>query len=118
MHMNDLSIIKGYHAHVYFDRETVQQAEHLCQAAGRSFGVGIGRMHEKPVGPHPKWSCQLSATPAQFSNLLPWLALNREGLVIFAHPDTGQHLADHRDRAIWLGVGLELDLSIFEGEAE
>ena len=113
--MQELSIIKGYHAHIYFDDTSVHQAERLCRAAGERFGVGIGRMHNKNVGPHPRWSCQLSASPAQFASLLPWLALNRDGLVIFAHPDTGQHLADHRDRAIWLGVGLELDLSIFDG---
>jgi len=56
---------------------------------------------------------QLVATNAQFAELLPWLALNRQGLVVFAHPETGHELADHRDHAIWLGTGLDLDLSVF-----
>ena len=46
--------------------------------------------------------------------LVPWLALNREGLVLFVHPNTGEDLEDHRDRAIWLGAKLDLKLEIFE----
>lgn len=108
-----MTTIKGYHAHVYFEQATVEQARSLCQQAAEKFGVEMGNMHERPVGPHPMWSCQLYADPAQFSDLLPWLALNRNGLIVFCHPDTGEHLQDHQDRAIWLGVGLDLDLSIF-----
>lgn len=106
-------MITGYHAHIYFDAETGHQARTLCEAARDRFGVIMGRVHEKCVGPHPRWSCQLAATPAQFADLLPWLALNRGGLVVFAHPESGDALADHRDHGIWLGTGLPLDLSIF-----
>ncbi|MGR3615214.1 MAG: DOPA 4,5-dioxygenase family protein [Paracoccaceae bacterium] len=106
--------ITGYHAHVYFDADSVEQARTLCTKAADEFGVVMGRLHERNVGPHPRWSCQLGCSPEQFSELLPWLALNREGLIVFCHPDTGDHLQDHRDHAIWLGTGLPLDLSIFE----
>ncbi|MEO0389336.1 MAG: DOPA 4,5-dioxygenase family protein [Pseudomonadota bacterium] len=106
--------ITGYHAHVYFDADTLPQARALCEAATREFGVEMGRMHERPLGPHPMWSCQLGCSPDQFAALLPWLALKRDGLIVFCHPDTGDHLADHRDHAIWLGAGLDLDLSIFD----
>ena len=44
--------------------------------------------------------------------MLPWLALNRGGLTVFAHPITGEDLADHRDRAVWLGSVRPLDLSV------
>ena len=43
----------------------------------------------------------------------PWLALNRGDLTIFVHPNTGQDLEDHRDRAIWLGQQVPLVLDIF-----
>jgi len=112
--MKQTDMIRGYHAHVYFDADSVEQARTLCSEAAAAFGVTMGRMHERPVGPHPRWSCQLGATNEQFARLLPWLALNRDGLVVFCHPDTGEHLEDHRDRAIWLGTGLDLDLSIFD----
>jgi DOPA 4,5-dioxygenase len=106
-------VITGYHAHVYFDADTVEKATALCAAARDRFGVVMGRVHERPVGPHPMFSCQLAASIEQFGALLPWLALNRDGLIVFAHPETGDDLADHRDHGIWLGTGLELDLSIF-----
>lgn len=115
--MADIRDITGYHAHVYFDASTVEKARSLCSAAAAKFGVTMGRVHERAVGPHPNWSCQLAASPEQFAQLLPWLALNRDGLIVFAHPETGDHLVDHRDHAIWLGTGLALNLSIFEARA-
>ncbi|OUS32989.1 4,5-dioxygenase [Rhodobacterales bacterium 56_14_T64] len=111
--MKNTTQITSYHAHVYFDANSVEQARTLCQAAADTFDVPMGHMHQKNVGPHPMWSCQLTASPAQFAELLPWLALNRKSLIVFAHPDTGDHLANHRDHGIWLGTGLDLDLSIF-----
>jgi aromatic ring-cleaving dioxygenase len=111
--MTDPNTIVAYHAHVYFDVDTVESARALCTQAADLFGVTMGRVHEKPVGPHPMWSCQLAASPDQFTALLPWLALNRNGLIVFSHPETGNELVDHRDHGIWLGTGLDLDLSIF-----
>lgn len=111
--MKETDSITGYHAHVYFDETSIEQARALCQQAAEQFSVKMGRVHQKNVGPHPEWSCQLAASPAQFSQLLPWLALNRGGLIVFTHPETGDDLADHRDHAIWLGTGLDLDFSIF-----
>ena len=73
----------------------------------------MGRFHEKPVGPHPCWSYQVAFRPEDFDQLVPWLALNRGGLVVFIHPNTGDDLVDHRDRAIWLGEKLDLKLEIF-----
>ncbi|MFW8636867.1 DOPA 4,5-dioxygenase family protein [Cribrihabitans pelagius] len=111
--MKQLDSITGYHAHIYFDEATVAGARALCETAAATFGLQMGRVHEKCVGPHPMWSCQLTASPEQFARLLPWLALNRNGLTVFAHPETGDDLADHRDHGIWLGTGLDLDFSVF-----
>jgi DOPA 4,5-dioxygenase len=47
----------------------------------------------------------------QLAPLLSWLALNRGDLTVFVHPNTGQALEDHRDRAIWLGQQVPLVLS-------
>lgn len=105
--------IKGYHAHVYFDANTIDQARALCEQAAQLFPLKMGRVHERLVGPHPDWSCQLAFAPEQLGEVLPWLALNRKGLVVFVHPDTGDDLADHTDHAIWTGTVRPLDLSIF-----
>lgn len=110
-----MSEITGYHAHVYFDEETVEQAEAVCKAAAQNFSVEMGRMHQKPIGPHPMWSCQLAFKPEVFGQVIPWLALNRQGLTVFIHPDTGDDLGDHRDRAMWMGTMEKLNLEIFDG---
>lgn len=111
--MTESNPVSGFHAHVYFDRETIDQAKSLCEAARDRFGLIMGRMHEKPVGPHPDWSCQLAVAPEKAGEVISWLAINREGLVIFIHPETGDHLADHTKHTIWMGAIRELDVSIF-----
>ena len=108
-----MSTIEAYHAHIYYDVETIDRARALCEAARDKFGVEMGRMHEKPVGPHPCWSCQLAFGPDVFADVVPWLALNRDGLVVFLHPETGDVMADHIEHAIWMGAKMELDTSIF-----
>lgn len=106
--------IRFYHAHVYFDAGTIERAKALCTAARDRFDLEMGRVHEKLVGPHPRWSCQLKFQPDQFAEVIPWLALNRDGLTVFVHPDTGQPVPDHRDHAIWLGDYLPLNLKALE----
>jgi len=102
--------ITGYHAHVYYDADSKETAARVRAAVEQSFDVRMGRWHDKPIGPHPCWSYQIAFEPALFGELVPWVALNREGLVVFIHPETGDDLADHDERAIWLGAKLELDL--------
>lgn len=106
--------ISGYHAHVYFDATTMAQAQTLCEAAQRLFGAQMGRMHERPIGPHPMASCQLAFGPEIFAEIMPWLAMNRDGLIVFVHPETGDELRDHRDHGIWMGTGLDLKLDLFQ----
>jgi DOPA 4,5-dioxygenase len=104
--------IQGYHAHVYFDAASVARARALCERAAAQFPLKLGRVHEKPVGPHPDWSCQLAFRAELFAQVVPWLMMNREGLVVFVHPLTGNDLVDHRDRAMWMGAMRPLDLSV------
>ncbi len=106
-----MSAITGYHAHVYYDADTRAQAEKLCLKAGETFGVKVGRMHDNPVGPHPRGSCQLTIRTDQLSDVLPWLVLNRRGLTVFTHAQTGNALKDHTEHVIWLGPSETLKLS-------
>lgn len=106
-----MSEVRGFHAHVYFDADTIGQASELCRKAEQLFSVKMGRIHEKPVGPHPMWSCQLAFGPETFGRIVPWLAVNRNGLIVFLHPETGDDVKDHTDHAIWMGDVLELDIS-------
>jgi aromatic ring-cleaving dioxygenase len=108
--------IQGFHAHVYYDEDTFERARALCESAEKRFPLKMGRMHRRPVGPHPRWSCQLAFAPELFGRVIPWLALNRDGLVVFIHPETGDDLADHTEHAIWMGKIETLNVSIFEDE--
>lgn len=103
--------IQGFHAHVYFDAKTIEKARTLCEQAAAQFTVKMGRVHEKPVGPHLDWSCQLEFGGEAFAQVVPWLMLHRGGLVVFVHPLTGDELADHRDHATWMGAVRPLDFS-------
>ena len=75
------------------------------------FDITMGRWHDRPVGPHPCWSYQILFEPALFGELVPWLALNRDGLTVFIHPNTDADLPDHAEHAMWLGASPELNLS-------
>jgi DOPA 4,5-dioxygenase len=68
-------------------------------------------MHDGPVGPHPRGSCQLAFGPDQLEKILPWLITNRDGLTVFAHAETGDALKDHSEHVIWLGPSETLDLA-------
>jgi len=109
-----INLIKDYHAHVYYDVDSRPRAEALRAAMEAEFDQAeFGRWHDRPVGPHPDWSFQIAFKPQLFDTIMPYLALNRDGLVIFAHPGTDDALRDHRDSGIWMGAVRPLDLSIF-----
>jgi aromatic ring-cleaving dioxygenase len=105
--------IKDWHAHVYFDPASRDAAWSLRERIEKSFDIEMGRFHEKPVGPHPMFSYQVAFRNDQLAPLLSWFALNRGGLTLFIHPNTGHDLEDHRDRAIWMGRQVPLVLDIF-----
>jgi aromatic ring-cleaving dioxygenase len=91
----------------------VARARALCEQAGRELMVVVGRVHERPVGPHPHWSCQLAFDAAEFDAVIGWLDSHRDGLDVFVHGVTGNDLADHTDHAMWLGNESALDLRMF-----
>ena len=105
--------IRDFHAHIYFDASEVAKARALGDEVGRRFGVPVGHYHERPVGPHPRGSVQLTVPPEKFGEVAQWLALNRGGLTVFAHASTGDDRADHTRHVIWFGNSEPLDLSIF-----
>ncbi|HEX8596260.1 MAG TPA: DOPA 4,5-dioxygenase family protein [Pseudomonas sp.] len=109
-----MSDLQGYHAHVYFDAQTIEQARALCETAAEQFGVKMGRIHERLVGPHVDWSCQLAFDHGQCADVMLWLSLNRNGLVVLIHPLTGDDLADHTEHAMWMGAIRPLDVGMFK----
>ena len=104
--------ITGYHAHIYYDRDTRPLAERLREAIGSRFTVRLGRWHDEPVGPHPTSMYQVAFDTAEFARLVPWLMLNRGALDVLIHPETGNAFDDHTVHALWLGRALPLRLDV------
>jgi aromatic ring-cleaving dioxygenase len=109
-----MSEIRDFHAHIYFDPDQLPTAQALGTVARDRFGVAVGHYHLRPVGPHPRGSCQLTVLPEQFGDFARWAVLNRGELTIFAHASTGDDLADHSHNVIWFGPNEPLNLSIFD----
>ena len=105
--------IRDFHAHIYFNADELGRAQALASAAQAKFGVAVGHFHTRPVGPHPRGSVQLTVPRDDFGDVAQFLALNRGGLTVFAHAETGEDLADHTQHVIWFGPSEKLDLSIF-----
>lgn len=111
--MIDPARISNFHAHIYFDEPELERARALAEAARARFGLAVGHFHSRPVGPHPRGSCQLTLPAEQFGAFAGWLALNRDGLTVFAHATTGDDAADHERHVIWFGPSETLDLTLF-----
>ena len=105
--------IPSYHAHVYYDDASRTTAAWLREALAERFEVRLGRWRDEPVGPHSEPMYQVAFDAAVFDAIVPWLMLNRRGLTVFVHPETGDDLADHRDHAAWMGRILPLKLEVF-----
>lgn len=115
---DDPGRITGYHAHVYYnpqDAESRAAAMRLRQQVGERFTTVLGRWHDEAVGPHPISMYQIAFEPEEFPRLVPFLMLNRAGLRILVHPNTGNGYRDHAINALWLGAPVELRLEVLDG---
>jgi aromatic ring-cleaving dioxygenase len=110
MTVQPIDTIQNYHAHIYFDGpEQRPAAETLREQIAERFSLLIGRWHDRPVGPHARPMYQLAFPAAEFARLVPWLMLNRRGLAVLIHPNTGHPRRDHVSNAMWLGEILDIN---------
>jgi aromatic ring-cleaving dioxygenase len=111
----DPRAIAEYHAHVYYDpQRTRSRAERLRERVAAEFPhAKLGRWHDELVGPHLQSMYQIAFPSRLLDSFLPWLMLNRDGLTILLHPETGDDLLDHTAHAAWLGAVLPLRLDVF-----
>jgi O-acetyl-ADP-ribose deacetylase (regulator of RNase III)/aromatic ring-cleaving dioxygenase len=117
---NEPSAIRGWHAHVYYAPQTRAVAAWLREEVGARFPTALlGRWHDHPVGPHPTAMYQIAFEVTEAPRLIPFLALNRRGLVVLVHPETGAPRADHLEHALWMGAVLALNAAVLpEDERE
>jgi aromatic ring-cleaving dioxygenase len=107
--IHPIAEIASYHAHIYFDGPDERAvALALRDRIAERFAVSLGRVHDRLVGPHARAMYQISFDVATFAQLLPWLMLNRNGLAVLIHPNTGRERSDHLTHALWLGEMLPI----------
>jgi aromatic ring-cleaving dioxygenase len=111
----DPAALAQYHAHVYYDPAASRdRANRLRERIGAKFPhARLGRWHDEPVGPHPQSMYQVAFPSEMLGAFLPWLMLNRDGLTILLHPETGDAYRDHAEHAVWFGAVLPLRLEVF-----
>jgi len=110
----DPGVVEGYHAHIYYDpAKTRTDAARLREAIAADFPQTlIGSWHDVPVGPHGVAMYQVVFEVADFPRFVPWLMLNRGGLDILVHPETGDAYTDHSAHALWLGAPQPMRLEV------
>ena len=114
-----LDSIRSYHAHIYFDGpEQRRRAEVLRAEIAERFSVRLGRWHDRLVGPHTRPMYQVAFLPAEFPRFVPWLMVNRGGLAVLIHPNTGRSKTDHLVHAMWLGEILKIDATSLSDDEE
>src|SRR5215469_11979527 len=108
-------VVAHYHAHIYYEPARSRgRAERLRERVAEDFPKAkLGRWHDELVGPHPQSMFQIAFPADLLSAFLPWLMLNRDGLSVLLHPETGDDYADHSAHAAWLGAMLPLRLDVF-----
>jgi DOPA 4,5-dioxygenase len=111
----DPATIREYHAHIYYDPgQTRDRAARLRERVAAEFPAAIlGRWHDAPVGPHPQAMYQIAFPREMLAAFVPWLMLNRDGLTVLLHPETGDDYVDHSAHAAWFGAVLPLRLELF-----
>ncbi len=114
----DPAKIVTYHVHVYYDEACRATAEILRDAMRERFGAIVGRWHDEAQGPHPVSMYQVAFAPGAFADIVPWLMLNRSGLSILVHPETGDGYEDHAINALWLGPQIDLKLKFLKDMSE
>jgi DOPA 4,5-dioxygenase len=114
--MSNPSEITDYHAQVYYDPATTRgEAERLRERVAAAFPQArLGRWHDELVGPHPRSMYQIAFPAGLIGEFVPWLMLNRDGLTVLLHPETGDDFTDHTAHAAWFGAVLPLRVEVFK----
>ena len=107
---------REFDAHIYFNEinhdEVILLRTKMC-AAFKNPEIFIGPMINCPIGPHPQPMFEVNFSVNQFSEVVLWLMKEHGTISILIHRLSGNDYVDHTREALWLGVALPLDLSIF-----
>jgi DOPA 4,5-dioxygenase len=76
------------------------------------FPVRMGSWRDQPVGPHVQAMYQIAFAPEWFPTLVPFLMMNRMGLTILVHPQSGRPRDDHTINPLWMGQVLPVKTEV------
>ncbi|KAI8611650.1 DOPA-like domain-containing protein [Chytriomyces sp. MP71] len=95
----------GWDFHIYFKLEELETALALHQQVRETFPtLKLFKVWDKPIGPHTLPMFEVDVfTPAEFGAFLSWIAVNRQGFSVLAHPHTGDDVTDHLVHGVWIG---------------
>ena len=103
-----------FHAHIYYTDDD----RHAALTLRGQFAVGepsvrfVGRMTDRPVGPHPTPQFEVHFPERSRADVIA--AIEASGLRALVHPLTDDDLADHTTLAHWIGEPLQLDTSVLD----
>ncbi|WP_293356154.1 DOPA 4,5-dioxygenase family protein [Phenylobacterium sp.] len=107
------------HAHIYHaaDQRAASDTLHAHLTALQTSGAMpdlrmVGKLRERPVGPHPLPQFEIHFLKRALPAILP--LIEASGLRALVHPLTDDDLADHTTLALWIGEPLDLDLSVMD----
>ena len=100
----------NYHAHLYFDAETLDQAAALRADLWERFGedIKLYRLHAEAFGPHPCPSFGVAFTERSLPSITHWLQTRAAHLSSLVHPVIADDRAAHADHAQWNGQPVDL----------
>lgn len=102
-----------YHAHIYYAPDERPVAAALRAAFGEDEEIlFVGAMTDAGVGPHPVAQYEVHFFGRSVGAVVA--AIEATGLRALVHPLTDDDLADHTTLAHWIGVPVELDLTVLD----
>ena len=103
-----------YHAHIYWANPKEKEKALSFRLALHDNGCGLGRIKDKPVGPHPLPMYQVMYEAYNKEFVEKYLRKYNSKISILLHEDIGtDHKRDHTDGARWIGKELKLNLESF-----
>ena len=110
----EIAAIEDYHAHIYYDAASKDRAATLRQWVEERFPgqMRMGSWHDEPVGPHVQAMYQIAFSPELLPALVPFLMMNRMGLTVLLHPQSGRPRDDHTLNAVWMGKVLPVKTAV------
>ena len=106
--------INYYHFHLYYEIKDITLSAKLRTKFSQAFDVEVGRLWDRPIGPHPVGSCHVKVPIKLFEKVSAWFLKNRNGVDLFIQPISEDDIADYKDNIMWIGKSYKLNTEFFD----